>query len=599
MEQYNQILRLLNRPQLNETSANANMTGILASSSSLINAHPTHSQWIVDSGATNHMVNDNSIFNTGLTVARTGKVQIPTDDNVLKPIFHPTKIAEEFPIARLGECDIEPLIDSIENETMVEAASSVDSVEQPPVRRTSTRISKPPIWQKDFITKTCSKTAEGIVIVLIYVDDLLITGSSKRLIDNAKQVLKDNFKIKDLGDLRYFLGIEFARNSQGILMHQRKYAMELISDSGMSGSKPCVTPVEVNQKLTTSEFDDHFKLDNGNDLLDSGEYQRLVGRLLYLTITRPDIAFAVQSLSQFMHAPKSSHMEAALRVVKYVKQAPGFGILMSAKPTNILQGFCDADWGSCINSRRSITGYMIMFGNSLISWKSKKQPTVSRSSAEAEYRSLASTVAEVIWLIGMFRELGVEIELPENQVQATIFSTDITYFEKEFAPFKTYLVSVAYVKVLPLGYENPLNKFVWTLDKNTIVEPIEEVKPPEDPLPPPTRLTIAKFDTFDPSTKTTTGKRLQEFIVMDKLCQFEVTVKDNSGFATAIVSDEIAEKMLHLTSEEICEIYFVKLKYFCCGCRRSQFLHFFAAATERQILQASDVAMWMSYVPVL
>nr|XP_019071523.1 uncharacterized protein LOC109121300 [Solanum lycopersicum] len=207
------------------------------------------------------------------------------------------------------------------------------------------------------------RTVEGIVIVLIYVDDLLITASSKRLMDNAKQVLKSNFKIKDLGDLKYFLGIEFARNSEGKLMHQRKYAMELISDSGMSGSKPCDTPVEVNQKLTTSEFDDHFKLDNGNVLLDPGEYQRLVGRLLYLTITMPYIAFAVQSLTQFMHAPKSSHMEAALRVVRYVKQAPGFGILMFAKPTNTLQGFCDADWGSCINSRRFITGYMIMFGN--------------------------------------------------------------------------------------------------------------------------------------------------------------------------------------------------------------------------------------------
>uniref|UniRef100_A0A3Q7IR74 Reverse transcriptase Ty1/copia-type domain-containing protein n=1 Tax=Solanum lycopersicum TaxID=4081 RepID=A0A3Q7IR74_SOLLC len=312
MEQYNQILRLLNRPQLNETSANANMT--------------------VDSGATNHMVNDNSIFNTGLTVARTGKVQIPTDDNVIKPIFHPTKIAEEFPIARLGECDTEPLIDSIENETMVEAASSVDSVEQPPVRRISTRISRPPIWQKDFITKTCSKSASSCLYPIednVAYDNLVIPyqRSSKRLIDNAKQVLKNNFKIKDLGDLRYFLGIEFERNSEGILMHQRKYAMELISDSGMSGSKPCVTPVEVNQKLTTSEFDDHFKLDNGNDLLDSGEYQRLVGRLLYLTITRPDIAFAVQSLSQFMHAPKSSHMEAALRVVKYVKTSTWFWYL--------------------------------------------------------------------------------------------------------------------------------------------------------------------------------------------------------------------------------------------------------------------------------
>ncbi|KAL3378342.1 hypothetical protein AABB24_004319 [Solanum stoloniferum] len=123
----------------------------------------------------------------------------------------------------------------------------------------------------------------------------------------------------------------------------------------------------------------------------------------------------------------------------------------------------------------------------------------------------------------------------ENQVQATIFSTDITYFENEFAPFKTYLVSVAHVKLPPLGYENPLNKFVWTLDKNTIVEPVEEVKPPEDPLPPPTRLTLTTFHTFEyqskefefdvlaivingsPSTKTATGKRIQEFIVMDKL----------------------------------------------------------------------------------
>ncbi|KAH0753496.1 hypothetical protein KY285_006644, partial [Solanum tuberosum] len=419
----------------------------------------------------------------------------------------------------------------------------------------------------------------------------------------------------------------------------------------------------------------------------------------------------------------------------------------------------------------------------------------------------------------------------ENQVQATIFSTDITYFEREFAPFKTYLVSVAQVKLPPLGYENSLNKFIWTLDKNTIVEPVEEVKPPEDPLPPPTRLTLTTFNTFEyqskefefdvlaivingsPSTKTATGKRIQEFIVMDKLkkptkltlwedfidhegvklfnqlhdypiilarrigksssgtsnrfvgltskfnttieinppypqaaelrtwiktietklvaykmksttpigsimlipfedevisvaniqaqppgqvfnveaelslvskdqrfsvlacsnckqlftrynvrreiyctschqsthliprCQFEVTIKDNSGFATAIVSDEIAEKMLHLTSKEIYEICFIKketislqnvedqlngkifniqmkrlftkkmdatqklfilsylekqdLERFCCGSRNGHFLHSFAAAIECRVLQAFDVAMWMPCVPLL
>lgn len=101
------------------------------------------------------------------------------------------------------------------------------------------------------------KTSKGVVIVLIYVDDLLITGSNAQLIEEAKQVLKDNFKIKDLGPLRYFLDIEFARNSEGIVMHQRKYALELLSEMGLGGSKPIATPVEVNLKLTTHEFDLH------------------------------------------------------------------------------------------------------------------------------------------------------------------------------------------------------------------------------------------------------------------------------------------------------------------------------------------------------
>uniref|UniRef100_A0A3Q7HR35 Reverse transcriptase Ty1/copia-type domain-containing protein n=1 Tax=Solanum lycopersicum TaxID=4081 RepID=A0A3Q7HR35_SOLLC len=161
-------------------------------------------------------------------------------------------------------------------------------------------------------------------------------------------------------------------------MHQRKYALEIISDLGLGGSKPIATPVELNGKLTTVVFDKYVGVTSDPVLSDIGEYQRLVGRLIYLTITRPDLSYAVQNLSQFMNAPKQSHMNAAIRV--------HFGSL---------QAFCDADWGSCPDTRRSITGYMVKFGESLLSWKSKKQSTVSRSSAEAEYRSLASTVAEV------------------------------------------------------------------------------------------------------------------------------------------------------------------------------------------------------------
>lgn len=113
-----------------------------------------------------------------------------------------------------------------------------------------------------------------------------------------------------------------------------------------------------------------------------------------------------------MHSPKKSHMEEALRLVKYVKYAPGLGILMSSNGNDLLKIYCDADWGACINSRKSITGYLVHYGNSPISWKSKKQATVSRSSAEAEYRAMASSVAEVVWMISMFKELGVNIEVP-------------------------------------------------------------------------------------------------------------------------------------------------------------------------------------------
>ncbi|XP_049378242.1 uncharacterized mitochondrial protein AtMg00240-like [Solanum stenotomum] len=106
------------------------------------------------------------------------------------------------------------------------------------------------------------------------------------------------------------------------------------------------------------EFDDKIPPTHPDEVLkDPASYQRLIGRLLYLTTTRPNISFVVQCLSQFMHSPKASHMEAALRLVRYLKSAPGLGILMSSVGGNELQVFCDANWGACINSRRSITGY--------------------------------------------------------------------------------------------------------------------------------------------------------------------------------------------------------------------------------------------------
>nr|XP_016440114.1 PREDICTED: uncharacterized mitochondrial protein AtMg00810-like [Nicotiana tabacum] len=259
-----------------------------------------------------------------------------------------------------------------------------------------------------FTTKVQGK----IMVVLVYVDDLLIKGDDAILIQETKEYLQQVFKIKDLGELEFFLVIEFSRSKEGILMHQRKYALELISDMGLSGSKTIRAPLEANKKLTTLEFDTQFGIEDDKVFDDPSTYQRLVRKLLYLTMTRPDIAFAVQCLSQFMHCPKTSHVDAAIKVIEYIKQSPDLGIIMSADVSSQLTAYCAADWASCPNTRRSITGYLIKFGSSLISWKSKKQTTISRSSAEAEYRSLASTVVEILWVTGLIKELGVHIRKP-------------------------------------------------------------------------------------------------------------------------------------------------------------------------------------------
>ena len=175
------------------------------------------------------------------------------------------------------------------------------------------------------------KKGNDIVIILVYVDDMLVTGSSISAIEETKASLHAAFKIKDLGTLKFFLGVEFHRSSKGILINQRKYALEIISELGIGAVKPAWTPLEVNAKLTTLEFDSLVQREDDNMLEDKTKYQRLIGKMLYLTLTRPDISYAVQTLSQFLQQPKQSHWDAAVRVMKYIKREPALGVLLSNK----------------------------------------------------------------------------------------------------------------------------------------------------------------------------------------------------------------------------------------------------------------------------
>ena len=214
----------------------------------------------------------------------------------------------------------------------------------------------------------------------------MITGNDSEGIAKLKLFLQDRFHIKDLEKLRYFLGIEVARSKQGICLSQRKYVLDMLEEAGLLGGRPIDVPMDPNRKLL---------IDDGTLFENPGRYRRLVGKLNYLTITRPDISDAVSIVSQFMGCPKVPHWEVVTRILRYLKRAPGLELLYRANGHLRVEGFSDADWAGSPSDRRSTTGYCTFLGGNVVSWKSKKQPVVVRSSAEAEYRAMTHTTSEL------------------------------------------------------------------------------------------------------------------------------------------------------------------------------------------------------------
>ncbi|RVW92973.1 Retrovirus-related Pol polyprotein from transposon RE1 [Vitis vinifera] len=196
-----------------------------------------------------------------------------------------------------------------------------------------------------------------VVILIVYVDDIVLTGDDCNELEKLKGKLAEEFEIKDLEALKYFLGMEFARSKEDIFVNQRKYALDLLDETGMLGCKPAETPIELNVKLQPTK---------AKNVKDRDCYHRLVGRLIYLSHTRPDIAFSVTMVSQFMHAPRPEHFEVVYRILRYLKGTPG--------------------------------------GN-LVMWRSKKQNVIAISSAEAEFRVVAHGICEIMWIRRLLEEL--------------------------------------------------------------------------------------------------------------------------------------------------------------------------------------------------
>ncbi|KAJ1686058.1 hypothetical protein LUZ63_017448 [Rhynchospora breviuscula] len=237
-----------------------------------------------------------------------------------------------------------------------------------------------------------------LTIILVYVDDILITGSSSILISKYINHLHDKFALKDLGLVHFFLGIEVSSCAAGLVLSQSKYIMDILSKANMTNARPCDTPMASGVQLSK----------NDGELFDNPKlYRSIVGALQYATLTRPDISFAVNRVSQYMHNPTVPQWMAVKRILRYLCGSLNLKLHLNSSSSLNIDAYCDADWAGCPDDRRSTTGFSIFLGGNLVSWSAKKQTTVSRSSTEAEYRSLALTCAEILWLQYLLHELRV------------------------------------------------------------------------------------------------------------------------------------------------------------------------------------------------
>jgi hypothetical protein len=249
--------------------------------------------------------------------------------------------------------------------------------------------------------------SRGTLIVVVYVDDLTIAGSNRAIVDEFKNFISESFKMKDLGPMRWMLGMEIIRDREKktLEISQKAYLKSVLERYGMNSCKPTDTPAQgVLERLGDED---------GNTT--DREYMSLVGSVQYAAIiSRPDIAFAVQNLARHLQKTGQQHWIAAKRLLRYLAGTLDVGILWGKAQDEelVLSAYCDADWGGDIATRRSTTAYVFMLAGGSISWASKLQPTVALSSAEAEYMAVSAAVQEAVYMRQLLADLGFPQEQP-------------------------------------------------------------------------------------------------------------------------------------------------------------------------------------------
>lgn len=237
-----------------------------------------------------------------------------------------------------------------------------------------------------------------IMIISLYVDDLIITGSNEIMIMQFKERLKSTFEMTDLGKLKYFLGFEITYTKERVFLSQRKYAQQLLEKFGMQSCKSVATPLILQVK----------NQEEGKELTNPRLYRSMIGGLLYLAATRPDLAFAASYLSRSLSQPREENLQEAKRVLRYIQGTMDYGLNFHETSQVELVGFSDSDWAGCKEDMRSTTGMCFTMGSAMFTWQTQKQDTIAQSTAEAEYMALCSATNHAVWLKRLMGELKID-----------------------------------------------------------------------------------------------------------------------------------------------------------------------------------------------
>uniref|UniRef100_A0ACD5YAD9 Uncharacterized protein n=1 Tax=Avena sativa TaxID=4498 RepID=A0ACD5YAD9_AVESA len=244
-----------------------------------------------------------------------------------------------------------------------------------------------------------------------------------------------------LGSLHHFLGVTATRTSSTLFLSQ--HHLDLLNQAGMIDCQPCRTLADVGFKLSAE----------GDSVLDPTLYRSLVGALQYATLTRPVISYFVQQACLYMHDPRLPHLAHVKKILRYLKGTLDHGLLLNSSSPTSLTVYSDADWTGCPDTRRSTSGFCVYLGDNLVSWSSKRQVTISRSSAEAEYRAVAHAVAEAVWI----RQLLVELQRPVQH--ATIVYCELSIWPP--TPCNIVVPSTSRSTFILFGKKLLLEKFVF------------------------------------------------------------------------------------------------------------------------------------------